>query len=98
MAGDSSQRRSARVVARRRQRAATSGGASPTATLIPAIAKATDQAVQSLLKVAALTSGSPFEKVDPKNLKMTGGRVHKEGDPAESGTPFPDLLKLRKLS
>jgi xanthine dehydrogenase YagR molybdenum-binding subunit len=76
----------------------TSGGSAATATVIPAIAKATDQVVQSLLKVAALTSGSPFEKVDPKNLKMTGGRVHKEGDPAESGTPFPDILKLRKLS
>jgi len=45
------------------------GGSAATATVIPAIAKATDQAVQSLLKVAALTSGSPFEKIDPKNLK-----------------------------
>jgi xanthine dehydrogenase YagR molybdenum-binding subunit len=76
----------------------TSGGSAATATVIPAIAKATDQAVESLLKVAALTAGSPFEKVDPKNLKMTGGRVHKEGDSAESGTPFPDILKLRNLS
>src|SRR6202166_2841441 len=76
----------------------TSGGSAATATVIPAIAQATDQAVQSLLKVAALTAGSPFEKVDPKSLKMTGGRVHKEGDAAESGTPFPDILKLRKLS
>jgi xanthine dehydrogenase YagR molybdenum-binding subunit len=76
----------------------TSGGSAATATVIPAIAKATDQAVESLLKVAALTAGSPFEKVDPKSLKMNGGRVHKEGDSPESGTPFPDILKLRKLS
>jgi len=76
----------------------TSGGSAATATVIPAIAKATDQAVESLLKVAALTAGSPFEKVDPKNLKMTGGRVHKEADSPESGTPFPEILKLRKLS
>jgi xanthine dehydrogenase YagR molybdenum-binding subunit len=76
----------------------TSGGSAATATVIPAIAKATDQAVESLLKVAALTAGSPFEKVDPKNLEMTRGRVHKQGDAAESGTPFPDILKLRKLS
>jgi xanthine dehydrogenase YagR molybdenum-binding subunit len=76
----------------------TSGGSSASATVIPAIAKATDQAVQSLLRVAALTSGSPFEKVDPKTLKMTGGLVHKEGDAPDSGTPFPDILKLRKLS
>jgi xanthine dehydrogenase YagR molybdenum-binding subunit len=76
----------------------TSGGSAATSTVIPAIAKATDQAVQSLLKVAAGTAGSPFEKLAPKSLKMSGGRVHKDGDSAESGTPFPDILKLRKLS
>jgi xanthine dehydrogenase YagR molybdenum-binding subunit len=76
----------------------TSGGSAATSTVIPAIANATDQAVQSLLKVAAGTAGSPFEKLDPKSLKMSGGRVHKDGDSAESGTPFPEILKLRKLS
>jgi xanthine dehydrogenase YagR molybdenum-binding subunit len=76
----------------------TSGGSAATATVIPAIAKATDQAVHAVIQVAALTSGSPFEKVDPKTLKMTGGRVHKEGEAAESGTPFVDILKLRRLS
>ena len=76
----------------------TSGGSAATSTVIPAIAKATDQAVQSLLKVAAGTAGSPFEKLDPKSLKMSGGRVHKDADSAESGTPFPEILKLRKLS
>jgi xanthine dehydrogenase YagR molybdenum-binding subunit len=76
----------------------TSGGSAATSTVIPAIAKATDQAVQSLLKVAAGTAGSPFEKLDPKSLKMSGGRVHKDGDSAENGAPFPEILKLRKLS
>ena len=76
----------------------TSGGSAATSTVIPAIANATDQAVQALLKVAAGTAGSPFEKLDPKSLKMSGGRVHKDDDSAESGTPFPEILKLRKLS
>ncbi len=76
----------------------TSGGSAATATVIPAIAKATDQAVQSLLKVAALTAGSPFEKADPKTLKMSGGRIHREDQAAESGAAFSDILKLRRLS
>ncbi|HEX4643024.1 MAG TPA: molybdopterin cofactor-binding domain-containing protein, partial [Candidatus Acidoferrales bacterium] len=44
----------------------TSGGSAATATVIPAIAKATDQAVRSLLKVArlpqALLSKRPIRK------------------------------------
>jgi xanthine dehydrogenase YagR molybdenum-binding subunit len=76
----------------------TSGGSAATATVIPAIAKATDQAVQSLLKVAALTAGSPLERADPKTLKMSGGRIHKEDQTAESGATFSDILKLRRLS
>ena len=54
----------------------TSGGSSATATVIPAIVKATENAVQAVLKAAAKTPGSPFEKADPKSLKMTAGRVH----------------------
>jgi xanthine dehydrogenase YagR molybdenum-binding subunit len=76
----------------------TSGGSSATATVLPAIAEATDQAITELLKVAALTAGSPFEKADPTTLKMTGGRVHREGQSPESGVAFPDVLKLRKFS
>jgi xanthine dehydrogenase YagR molybdenum-binding subunit len=45
-----------------------------------------------------LTAGSPFEKADPKTLKMSAGMVHKEGQAAESGAAFADVLKLRRLS
>jgi xanthine dehydrogenase YagR molybdenum-binding subunit len=76
----------------------TSGGSSATATVLPAIVGATDQAVSELFKVAALTAGSPFEKVDPKSLRMKGGRVHRENESASSGVPFPDILKLRRFS
>src|SRR5438477_2586539 len=61
----------------------TSGGSSATATVLPAIVKATDQAVTALLHVAALTS--PFEKADPQTLKLTGGRIHSEGQSPDSG-------------
>lgn len=76
----------------------TSGGSSVTGTVIPAISKATDQVVNALLQVAAMTSGSPFEKADPQSLKMTGGRVHRKDQSPESGAEFPDILKLRRLS
>ncbi|HEY8716463.1 MAG TPA: xanthine dehydrogenase family protein molybdopterin-binding subunit, partial [Candidatus Acidoferrum sp.] len=76
----------------------TSGGSAATATVIPAIAKATDQAMNALVQVAAFTSGSPFEKADPKSLKMSGGKIHKEGDSPDGGTHFTEILKLRKLS
>jgi xanthine dehydrogenase YagR molybdenum-binding subunit len=60
--------------------------------------KATDQAVSEVLRVAALTAGSPLEKADSKTLKMTGGRVHRGNESPESGVPFPNILSLRKLS
>ena len=75
-----------------------SGGSSATATVLPAIAKATDQAVTALLHVAALTAGSPFEKTDPKTLKMTGGRVHAQDKSPDSGLYFTDVLKLRRFA
>ena len=76
----------------------TSGGSVATATVISAVAKATDQAVLALLKVAALTSGSPFEKADAKTLKMSSGRVHKRDQAPEGGLSFAEILKLRRLS
>lgn len=76
----------------------TSGGSSATATVIPAIVQATDQAVDALLKVAAVTPGSPFEKADPKQLKLTSGYVHTQDDPPDRGTPFFQLLRLRQLA
>jgi xanthine dehydrogenase YagR molybdenum-binding subunit len=75
----------------------TSGGSSATATVLPAIVKATDQAIGSLLRIASMSAGSPFEKVDVKTLKMSAGRIHAEGKSPESGIPFVDVLALRKL-
>ena len=76
----------------------TSGGSSATATVIPAIAKATDQAVNALLQVATMTPGSPFENDDPKTLHFADGKVHAQNGSADSGTPFADILKLRKVA
>ncbi len=75
----------------------TSGGSSATSTVIPAIVKATENAIEAVLKAAAKTPSSPFEKADPKTLKMTGGRVHDQRKPPESGVPFQQILTAAKL-
>jgi xanthine dehydrogenase YagR molybdenum-binding subunit len=76
----------------------TSGGSAATASVIPAIVKATENAVEAVLKAASKTPKSPFENTDPKTLKMTGARIHVQGKPPESGVPFQDVLILAKLA
>jgi xanthine dehydrogenase YagR molybdenum-binding subunit len=76
----------------------TSGGSAATASVLPAIAKATESAIQAVLKAASKTPNSPFEKADPKTLKMTVGRVHEQTKPPESGVPFQQILTLAKLA
>jgi xanthine dehydrogenase YagR molybdenum-binding subunit len=76
----------------------TSGGSAATASVLPAIAKATDHAVAALLKAASQASESPFAQVEPKTLKMSQGRVHRQDRPPESGVPFQDILALHNLS
>jgi xanthine dehydrogenase YagR molybdenum-binding subunit len=79
----------------------TSGGSTVTATVLPAIAKATDQAVQRLLEAALVTPGSPFFAEDRANapkLAMTSGWVHEADKPYDSGVPFDEILIARRLA
>ncbi|MFZ0293671.1 MAG: xanthine dehydrogenase family protein molybdopterin-binding subunit [Candidatus Sulfotelmatobacter sp.] len=76
----------------------TSGGSSATASVIPAIVKATENAVQAVLKAAAANPNSPFRAADPKTLKMTAGRVHMQDKPPDSGIPFQEILMASKLA
>jgi xanthine dehydrogenase YagR molybdenum-binding subunit len=75
-----------------------SGGSTGNASVLPAIAKAAQTAVDTLMEVAAKTEGSPFYDVDTKTLKMTGGRLHAQDKSPESGVPFGDILKMRRLA
>lgn len=75
-----------------------SGGSSATASIIPAVAEASMDAIGKVLEVAARTDGSPFKGADPKSLAMTAGRVHRQGDAAANGIPFEQVLKLRNIS
>jgi xanthine dehydrogenase YagR molybdenum-binding subunit len=76
----------------------TSGGSSATSTVLPAIVKAAEAAVDVVLLVASRTANSPFQNADPKALKMTQGRVHAQDKSPESGMPFQDILALRRMA
>jgi xanthine dehydrogenase YagR molybdenum-binding subunit len=76
----------------------TSGGSSATSTALPAIARATDAAINVVIQVASRTANSPFQNVDPKTLKMTEGRVHTQDKGPETGVVFQDILALRRMA
>ena len=76
----------------------TSGGSFATASVLPAIAQATDNAVAAVLQAASQAPGSPFAHADPKTLTMSQGRVHLQDQSPESGVPFQHILALQKLS
>ncbi len=75
----------------------TSGGSSATSTVIPAIAQATDKAIQAVLKAAPKASGSPFANADPKTLKLSQGRVHASDKSPESGIAVQEILLANGL-
>jgi len=75
----------------------TSGGSSATSTVIPAIAQATDKAMQAVLKAAPKASNSPFANADPKTLKLSQGRVHAADKPPDTGAPFQEILLAQNL-
>jgi xanthine dehydrogenase YagR molybdenum-binding subunit len=75
-----------------------SGGSTATASVLPAIARASEAAIALVAQAASRTPGSPFEKADPKTLTMTEGRLHAQGQSPESGVPFEQILKMRRLA
>ena len=76
----------------------TSGGSSATASVIPAIAKATDNAIQAVFKAASKAPQFPFANVDPADLRMSQGFVHLHDKPPASGVPFQEILAAQKLA
>lgn len=76
----------------------TSGGSAATASVVPAIAQATDSAIQATLKAATAAKDSPFAKADPKGLKLTRGRVHEADQSPDTGIAFQEILAMNRLS
>lgn len=75
----------------------TSGGSTCTATVLPAIAEATDNAVKVALTTAATAKDSPFHGKKPGDLAFHQARVHLKDQPASSGTPYQQLLKAANV-
>jgi xanthine dehydrogenase YagR molybdenum-binding subunit len=75
----------------------TSGGSTATATVLPAIVAAADDAMKSVIAIAVKTPGSPFVNQDAETLVMSDGRIHAKGQTAESGVPFQDVLTMAKV-
>jgi xanthine dehydrogenase YagR molybdenum-binding subunit len=75
----------------------TSGGSTATATVLPAIADATDNAMKVAITTAVSAKSGPFHGKPPDSLAFNQGKVHIKTQSAESGLPYQQLLKLAKV-
>jgi xanthine dehydrogenase YagR molybdenum-binding subunit len=74
-----------------------SGGSMVTGSVVPAVFAAGDNAIASLLAVATMTPGSPFENRAAPDLAFEGGRVFVKADGVAKGVAFADVLKRANL-
>jgi xanthine dehydrogenase YagR molybdenum-binding subunit len=70
-----------------------SGGSLATSSVIPAVFKAADQAIASLMIIAITTPGSPFLGRMPDDLALEGGRVFVKSEGVGRGVPFEEILR-----
>src|SRR5712671_2434794 len=70
-----------------------SGGSLATSSVIPAVFKAADQAIASLLIIAVTTPGSPFLGHKPDDLGLENGSVFVKAQGAGKGVPFGEVLR-----
>jgi xanthine dehydrogenase YagR molybdenum-binding subunit len=75
----------------------TSGGSTATATVLPAIADATDNAVKVAITTAITAQSSPFHGKTPESLAFSEGKVHIKTQPANSGVAYEQLLREAKV-
>ena len=70
-----------------------SGGSLTTESVIPAVFRAADSAIKSVLTVATAAPGSPFANRKPDDLAFEGGMVFVKGEGRDEGVPFADVLR-----
>ena len=74
-----------------------SGGSMATPSIVPAVLQAADNAIASLLSIAATTPGSPFENRKRDDLAFEDGRVIVKAGGSAAGVAFADLLRGANL-
>src|SRR3984957_7959769 len=75
-----------------------SGGSMATASVIPAVCAASDEAISTLLFTATQATNSPFSGKTFKDLALTNGRVHEKSSPPDNGIPYETVLKNANVS
>jgi xanthine dehydrogenase YagR molybdenum-binding subunit len=70
-----------------------SGGSMATASVIPAVLRAGDSAIASLITVATSAPGSPFENRRPDELALEAGKVFVKSQNPDQGIPFGLLTR-----
>ncbi|OJU17145.1 MAG: oxidoreductase [Sphingomonas sp. 66-10] len=73
-----------------------SGGSMATASLVPAVAQATREAIRNLI-AAARESDSHFANVPVDRLAFHEGRVHRKDQPPGEGRQFEEVLASARL-
>ena len=70
-----------------------SGGSLATSSVIPAVFKAADQAITSLMIVAVSTPGSHFLGHKPEDLAFEGGHIFVKAEGVAKGVAFGEVLR-----
>jgi xanthine dehydrogenase YagR molybdenum-binding subunit len=70
-----------------------SGGSMATSSVIPAVLKAANQAIASLLLIAVTAPASPFHGRQHGDLALEAGRAFVKAEGSTGGLPFADLLR-----
>lgn len=73
-----------------------SGGSTATASIVPAVAKAADSAMETMIRAASRGEGLPFKQ--GADLKFTNGYVHEENSAPQSGMRFEKVLSALHLA
>src|SRR5262249_3779456 len=75
----------------------TSGGSLATASIVPAVLAAADNAIASLMTTATGTTGLRFEKRQPDDLAFNNGVIFVKADGPAKGVPFDEILRSANL-
>lgn len=74
-----------------------SGNSKVTASVLPAIAVAVREVLQSLATVAVSSPGSPFRYASPGDVAVSDGRIRLKNNETIEALPFNELLKMTNI-